>query len=151
MGVRHVLGGLVLQVSSAISNAMLGTVGLASFVILFKRRTLAIAAAILCFTPVAVSGMFNPGYPTLALALGAAMIAIFVFVIVRVGLLGGIAALAIHFILLRAPLTTHLSTWWGPIGLWYLATVAAIGFGACYIARASTVAQPARRYSLQGA
>ena len=30
MGVRHVLGGLVLQVSSAISNAMLGTVGLAS-------------------------------------------------------------------------------------------------------------------------
>ena len=112
MGVRHVLGGLVLQVSSAISNAMLGTVGLASFVILFKRRTLAIAAAILCFTPVAVSGMFNPGYPMLALALGAAMIVIFVFVIVRVGLLGAIAALATHFILLRAPLTTHLSTWW---------------------------------------
>ena len=39
MGSGYVLGGLVLQVSSAISNAMLGTVGLASFVlILFKRR-----------------------------------------------------------------------------------------------------------------
>ncbi len=70
-------------------SGMLGTVGLASFVMLFKRRTLAVAAAILCFTPVAVNGMFNPGYPTLALALGAAIIAIFVFVIVRVGLLGG--------------------------------------------------------------
>jgi hypothetical protein len=82
---------------------------------LLKRRTLAIGAAILCFTPVAVSGMFNPGYPMLALALGAAMIAIFVGVIVRVGVLGAMAALATHFILLRAPLTADVSLWWAPL------------------------------------
>jgi serine/threonine-protein kinase len=149
LGVRHVLGGLVSQMSSAIFNGMLGTVGLTTFVILFKRRFLAITAAILCFTPVAVSGMFNPGYPMLALAIGAAIIVIFVVVIVRVGLLGAIAALATHFILLRAPLTTDLSTWWGPIGVWSIAMVAAIGFGACYIARSSGAIPAGRRYSLQ--
>jgi hypothetical protein len=61
------------------------------------------------------------------------------------------AALATHFILLRGPLTTNLSQWWAPIGFWHLAVVAAMGFGACYIARSSRVTQPLRRYSLQGA
>jgi hypothetical protein len=151
LGVRQVLGGLVLQANNAISSAMLGTVGLASFVILLKRRALAVGAAILVFTPVAVSGMFNPGYPMLALAIGAALIVILVVVIVRVGLLGAIAALATHFILLRAPLTTSLALWWAPIGVWYIGAVAALGFGACYIARSSRVTQAARHYSLQGA
>jgi tRNA A-37 threonylcarbamoyl transferase component Bud32 len=151
MGARHLLATLFSQVSNAISSAMLGTVGLALFVMLLKRRTLAIGAAILCFTPVAVSGMFNPGYPMLALALGAAMIAIFVGVIVRVGVLGAMAALATHFILLRAPLTADVSVWWAPLGVWYIASIAALGFGACYVARSTRAPHPARHYSLQGA
>jgi tRNA A-37 threonylcarbamoyl transferase component Bud32 len=151
MGARHLLATLFSQVSNAISSAMLGTVGLALFVMLLKRRTLAIGAAILCFTPVAVSGMFNPGYPMLALALGAAMIAIFVGVIVRVGVLGAMAALATHFILLRAPLTADVSLWWAPLGVWYIASIAALGFGACYVARSTRAPHPARHYSLQGA
>ena len=85
------------------------------------------------------------------LAIGAALIVILVVVIVRVGLLGAIAALATNFILLRAPLTTGLALWWAPIGVWYIGAIAALGFGACYIARSSRVTQPARHYSLQGA
>jgi hypothetical protein len=34
---------------------------------------------------------------------------------VRVGVLGAMAALATHFILLRAPLTADVSLWWAPL------------------------------------
>ena len=63
------------------------------------------------FTPVAVNGMFIPGTPLLDLASAALIIAVFVAMIARVGLLATIAALATHFMLLRAPLTTDLSSW----------------------------------------
>jgi hypothetical protein len=151
MGARQMLGSISQQGAQAISSAMLGTVGVTGLVMLLRRRAIAFLAAVLCFTPVAVSGMFSPGYPMLALGLGAAIIVIFVTVVVRVGLLGAMAALATHFILLRGPLTTNSSQWWAPIGFWHLAVVAAMGFGACYIARSSRVTQPLRRYSLQGA
>jgi serine/threonine protein kinase len=151
LGVRHVLYGLVANVNDAISSGMLGTVGLAALVMLLKRRALAVGAAIICFTPVAVNGMFNPGYPLLALALGAGIIVIFVVVIVRGGLLAAIVALTTHFILLRAPLTTNLSAWWAPIGLWYLVAIAALGLAACYVARSARGPEAARYQSLQNA
>src|SRR4029453_6492417 len=119
MGARHMLGSMAQLGADAISSAMLGSVGEKGLVMLLKRRAIAFLAAILCFTPVAVSGMFSPGYPMLALALGAAIIIVFVTVVVRVGLLSAMAALATHFILLRAPLTTNLSQWWAPIGFWH--------------------------------
>jgi hypothetical protein len=53
-------------------------------------------------------------------------------------LLATVAALVTHFILLRAPLTTELSTWRGSLGLWYVGTIALIGLGACYIAKTSS-------------
>ena len=87
MGSRQVLADIATQVSNAISSGMLGTIGVTAAVLLLKRRSLALVAAIVAFTPVAVNGMFNPGYPLLALALGAAIIAIFVLVILRDGLL----------------------------------------------------------------
>jgi serine/threonine-protein kinase len=151
MGARHVLYGLLLQVSGAIFNGMLGTVGWTSLLLLLKRRGLAHAAAIVCFTPVAVSGMFNLGYPMLALAIGAAMVAILMQVIVRTGLLAVIVALGVHFVLMPAPLTTNLSTWWGPTSLWYVGTVAVLAVVACYVARSSPSLQPARQYALQNA
>ena len=151
MGVRHAVDGLVANVNDAISSGMLGTVGFAALLMLLKRRALAVAAAIVCFTPVAVNGMFNPGYPMLALALGGGIIAIFVFAIVRGGLLPAMAALATHFILLRAPLSTNLWVWWAPAGWWYLGAVVVLGFGACYVARSTQAPKPARQYSLQNA
>jgi hypothetical protein len=52
-------------------------------------------------------------------------------------LLATIAALATHFVLLRAPATLDVGSWRGPIGLWFLAVVAVAGFGAIYVARKS--------------
>jgi hypothetical protein len=91
--------------------------------------------------------MFSPGTPMLDLAIGFGIIAIFVSVIVRFGLLATIAALATHFILLRAPLTTELTSWRGPLALWYVGVVAVAGLGAAYIAR--TAAGTRRPASLQ--
>jgi len=130
---------------------MLGTVGVTSLLLLLKRRALAIAAAILIFTPVAVNGMFNPGYPLLALAIGAGIIGIFVWVIVRDGLLPAIVCLATHFMLLRAPLTMSVTAWWAPAGWCYLGTVALLGFGACYVARYDAAPSLVRRYEVQRA
>ena len=85
----------------------------------------------------------------LALALGTVIIVIFVFVIVRGGLLAAIVALATHFILLRAPMTTDVSAWWAPIGLWYLGR----GRGARLrrLLRRPFRARPASRASLRAA
>jgi len=94
-----------------------------------------VAWLVVIFTPVALSGMFRPGTPVLDLFIGAGIITIFVVTIVRFGLLATIAALATHFILLRAPLTLQLSSWRAPIALWFLATIAVAGFGAVYLAR----------------
>jgi len=151
MGPRYVIGGLLAEVPDALTSGMLGTVGVASLLMLLKRRSLAVAAAILIFTPVALNGMFNPGYPTLALAIGAGIIAIFVGVIVRGGLLPAIVALGTHFILLRAPLTVSLSEWWAPAGWWHLGAIALVGFGACYIARSDATPLAPRQYAAQTA
>ena len=59
-------------------------------------------------------------------------------------LVATMAALATHFIFLRAPLTTELNSWRGPIGYWFLGTVALLGLGACYIARSSVARTIAR-------
>jgi len=151
MGPRYVIGGLLAEVPDALTSGMLGTVGVASLLMLLKRRSLAVAAAILIFTPVALNGMFNPGYPTLALVIGAGIIAIFVWVIVRGGLLPAIVALGTHFILLRALLTVSLSEWWAPAGWWHLGAIALVGFGACYIARSDATPLAARQYAAQTA
>jgi hypothetical protein len=83
--------------------------------------------------------MFPAGTPRLDLAIGAGIISILIGVIIRFGLLASIAALATHFILLRAPLTTDLSTWRGSLALWYLGFFVLVGFGAAYIARSATL------------
>jgi tRNA A-37 threonylcarbamoyl transferase component Bud32 len=140
IGLRHVFASIATTVTSAIGSGMLGVMGVVGFVLLFRRvpyrlgLPLAVLAATICFTPVALSGMFNPGTPRLDLAIGAAIILIFVATIVRGGLLAAISALFTHFILLRAPVTTDLSSWRAPFGLWCVGTVLVLGFGACYIA-----------------
>jgi hypothetical protein len=135
MSTRQVLSPIVHQVTNAMSSAMLGVVGVVGFGLALRRTWLAALAAIVFFTPVALSGMFNPGTPRLDLAIGGGIIAIFVLVIIRAGLLSAAAALFTHFVLLRAPVTTDLSSWRAPYGFWYLGAVAVLGLGACYIAR----------------
>ena len=72
---------------------------------------IAAVLAMVCFTPVALNGMFPDGTPRLDLAIGFAIIVIFVLICQRAGLLAAIAALFTHFTLLREPVTFDLSSW----------------------------------------
>jgi hypothetical protein len=141
-GIRYLLSTVVSQIADAISSGMLGMGGIVGFLILFKRRWLAFLVAIIVYTPVVVNGMFNSGYPWLSLALGAGIISFFIAVSMQYGLLACIAALATHFVLLRAPLTTDFSTWRGAASLCYLGLIAAAGLGACLLARGAMPRQP---------
>jgi serine/threonine-protein kinase len=134
MGPRFALAGIVGRVASAVSNALLAVVGVVALLILLKRRWLAGAVAAVLYTPVVLSGMFPEGTPRLDLALGAGIITILIAVILRYGLLASVATLATHFVLLRAPLTIEVTSWRGPIGLWYVAAIAGAGAFACWIA-----------------
>ena len=145
LGPRFVLGGMVGAVSNALSQGMLAVVGIVALAMLLKKAWRAAIAGVIIYTPVVISGMFQPGTPRLDLVIGAAIISILIAVIIRFGLLASIAALSTHFILLRAPLTTDLSTWRGSLALWYVGVLAAIGLGACYLAhrQSSTASAPA--------
>jgi tRNA A-37 threonylcarbamoyl transferase component Bud32 len=135
LGTREVLGYVFARAATGIQGGMLCIVGIVVLRLLLKREWLTALAAILLFTPVAINGMFSEGTPVLDLVIGLAVISVFVLTAMRVGLLATTAALTIHFLLLRAPITTDLSAWHAPAGLWLVGIVAAIGLGACYIAR----------------
>jgi serine/threonine-protein kinase len=135
LGGRFVLGSIAGGIGSSITTAMLAVVGLVALLMLLKNRWLAAAVGAVIYTPVVIDGMFSPGTPLLDLAIGAGIISILIGVILRVGLLATVAAMATHFVLLRAPLTTELSSWRGPAALWYIAVVAGAGLAACYVAR----------------
>jgi hypothetical protein len=153
LGTRHVIGYLLSRIGDATQGAMLCAVGFLALRLLLKHRIPAAVAAVVCFTPVAINGMFPEGTPLLNVALGAALITVFVATIVRFGLLATVAALTTHFVLLRAPLTTDFASWRAPLGLWFSGTVAALGLAACYLAAARPAAstRPARAYPQQEA
>ena len=83
--------------------------------------------------------MFSPGWPLLDLICGLLITAGFVATIGWVGLLATIGALFTHFLLLRAPLTTELSSWRGGASLVYLIAIGGVGLYGAYLA-----SQPAR-------
>ena len=138
LGGRFVLSGIISQAAGGFSAALMVVVGMVALLMILNRAWLAAVVAMVLFTPVVVSGMFPVGTPLLDLVMGAGIISIVIVVILRFGLLATVAALVTHFILLRAPLTTELSTWRGSLGLWYVGTIALIGLGACYIANTSS-------------
>jgi hypothetical protein len=129
---------------------MLGMVGLVALRMLLRNWWLAALAGLIIYEPVVVSGMFSPGTPRLDLAIGAVITGMFILMIIRFGLLATVATLTTHFILLRAPLTTEFGSWRGPLVLWYLGVVIALGFGAAYIARTGGKSQLARFGSATG-
>ena len=139
MALRYSVVDVLNTARSAISNGMLGIAGFVAFRILLKRRVPAAFAAVLCFFWVVLSGMFNPGWPLLDLICGLVITTGFVAIIGWVGLLATIAALSTHFLLLRAPLTTELSSWWADTTLVLLGAVLALGLDGGYLA-----SQPAR-------
>ena len=127
MALRYSVATVLDRSRDALSSAMLGVVGYTALYIFLKRRILAMVAAIVIFLPVAVNGMFMPGTPLLDLAVGLCIITIFVWVIAYAGLLASVAMLVTHFVLLRAPLTTDLSSWRAAHGLVFVAAIGALG------------------------
>ena len=139
MALRYSVVDVLNTAQNAISNGMLGTAGFVVFRILLKRRVPAAFAAVLCFFWVVLSGMFNPGWPLLDLIRGLVITTGFAAIIGWGGLLATIAALFTHFLLLRAPLTTQLSSWRADTTLVLLGAVLAVGLYGAYLA-----SQPAR-------
>jgi Protein kinase domain len=135
-GLRHVLSGIADQLSNAVTSSMLAVAGVVGFTLLLRSSVAAAGAAIVCFTPAVISGMFPGSTPWLDLAIGLCIITVFILTVERAGLLSAIAALFTHGILLRAPITADFSSWHATLGLWYLGVLLALGLGACYIARA---------------
>jgi serine/threonine-protein kinase len=131
---RYALAVLFGDLQNAVTSGMLGVAGLVAFQVLLKRRSLAALAAIICFWPVVLNGMFEPGNPGLDIVLGVLITTAFVAVTAWAGLLATIATLATHFILLRAPLTIDLASWRAPATFVLLGAVLGTGLYGCWTA-----------------
>jgi hypothetical protein len=134
LSVRYALAKILLQLQDAMTSAMLGLGGFVALRIWLKNRWLAAGAAVVCYAGVVMNGMFSPGSPAVDLALGTMITAGFVAVLGWAGLLTAIATLATHFILLRAPMTTDISSWRAPTGFVFLGVILLLGLGGCYLA-----------------
>ena len=146
MKLRYAFAAILDRGQDGMSSAMLGMAGYTALLILFKRRLWAALTAIVIFTPVAVDGMFMPGTPMLDLMIGGLIIAIFVTVIARVGLLATVACLITHFVLLRAPFTTDLSSWRAAHAVIFLLTIGGLGVASCAIAAGRLQPRAAARF-----
>jgi serine/threonine-protein kinase len=134
LGSRFVVGRMLGQVGSAISSGMLAVVGVVTLLILTKRKPAAHLLSSAIFVPVVIQGMFPAGTPGLDLAIGLGIILIWTAVILWGGLLSTVAALSVHFVLLRAPITAEFSSWRGGPGVTYLLLVAGAGLAAAWLA-----------------
>jgi protein kinase-like protein len=135
LGLRHVLSSVLRTLASALQNGMLAVVGVVALLIVLKRRALTWVVACAIYVWAVISGMFPPGTPLLDTGIGLGIIAIFVGVILRSGLLAAIAALTTHFILLRAPLTTRFGIWYATAGITYTVVILGAAIAAVWLAR----------------
>ena len=138
MGTRYVLSNIFGLFNSAIINSMLAVAGIVAFLMLLKREWLAYIAGIVIFVWVAIQGEFPPGTPILDLIIGCGVMAIYIHVILRWGLLATIVSLFTHLTLLRAPLTTDIGSWRAPTGITYTITLAGLALVGAWLARHST-------------
>jgi serine/threonine-protein kinase len=134
ISIRYALSRISAQLQDAMTSAMLGLGGFVALRIWLKHKWLAAAAALVCYAGVVMNGMFSPGAPAVDLVFGLIITGAFVGVLGWAGLLTAIATLATHFILMRAPLTTDISSWRAPTGYVFLGAVLLLGLGGCYIA-----------------
>jgi tRNA A-37 threonylcarbamoyl transferase component Bud32 len=134
LGSRFVAGWMLQQVGSAISSGMLAVVGVVTLLIVAKRKWAAHLLSSAIFVWVVIQGMFPPGTPVLDVSIGLGIILIWTAVILWGGLLSTVAALAVHFVLLRAPITLAFSSWRGGPGITYLLLVGGVGLLAAYLA-----------------
>ncbi|HJR58967.1 MAG TPA: hypothetical protein VJ813_06215, partial [Vicinamibacterales bacterium] len=141
LGARFVIGTMLSQIGGAVGAGMLAVCGVIAILLLVKSKWIAQIVASLIFVWVVISGMFPVGTPLLDLVIGLGIIGIWTGVILHAGLLATVVALATHFVLLRAPMTTDFSSWRAMPGLTYLFVIAAAGLLAAYLARSAVPSQ----------
>ena len=145
LGTRFVLGQIFIAAGNALVAGMLAVAGVVAILLFVKRKWLAHLLSSVIFVWVVISGMFPAGTPLLDIAIGLGIIAIWTGVILYGGLLATVAALSTHFVLLRVPLTTELSSWRGGLSVTYLLVIGGIALAAVYLARFATAqASPER-------
>jgi hypothetical protein len=137
---RFAIARMLQQFQDGMTSAMLALGGYVALRIWLKNRWIAAAVAIVVYAGAVINGMFSPGSPAADLAIGVIITAMFVGVLGWAGLLTAIATLVTHFILLRAPLTTDISSWRAPAGFVSIGAVLLLGLAGCYFA-----ARPAHR------
>jgi hypothetical protein len=139
LGARFVIGKMLSQIGGAVSAGMLAVCGVIPILLLVKRKWIAQIVSSAIFVWVVIANMFPPGTPILDVAIGLGMIGIWTGVILHAGLLATVVALSTHFVLLRAPITTELSSWRGTPAVTYLLVVGGVGLLAAYLARSAAV------------
>jgi hypothetical protein len=134
MGARMAIGRILSQLGNAMSQGMLAVAGVVTVLILVKRKWVAQILSSLVFVWVVIQGMFPAGTPILDVLIGLGIIGLWTGVILYAGLLSTIAALATHFMLLRAPLTFDLGSWRGTPSLTYLLVLGGAALASAYLA-----------------
>ena len=147
--VRFVIARMLDKIATAMGSGMLAVAGVLTLLILLGRKWAAHIVSSLIFVWVVIAGMFSPGTPVLTVLIGLGIISVWTGVILYGGLLATVAALATHFILLRAPITTDFSSWRATPGLTYLLVIGGAGLLAAYLAR-TAVAQAFRPRAVNG-
>jgi hypothetical protein len=137
---------MCVQLAGALSNAMLGVLGLAllrSALLrvspLLNRTWIAVAVATLLFTPLAASGQFQSGLLGVDLAFGLMLVLLILGVIFRYGLFAGVAGFFAHFWTWNVAVTLDPQRPYFDTGLIALGLVAAIAVTGFVLARRSTV------------
>ena len=134
LGARFAAAQTLTNVARAMSSGMLAVVGVIALLLLVKRKWAAHIASSAIYVWVVISGMFPPGTPVLDVVIGLGIIAIWTGVILYAGLLSTVAALATHFILLRAPITIQFASWRGTPAMTYLLLVGGLALAAAFLA-----------------
>jgi hypothetical protein len=136
---RYVISTLLLNITAALQNALLGVLGLAMLRMVLKRQWLVFAVASLIFAPLAARGQFQSGVAWLDLLFGFALVAAILGVIIRFGLFAGIVAFTTHFWTFGMPLTLTSSHQYFQTSLFALALVVAMAVAGLTLARGRTM------------
>jgi len=110
-----------------------------------RRRNLAFVAAVLLFTFAAAQGQFESSLPAVDLIFGLLLVVIVLGVILRFGLVAGVAAFVAHFTTIAAPLTLKTTSTYFGVSLTTMLVLAGIAAFGYHLARAESPSDPLTR------
>ena len=134
---RFVISTMLLKLTEALQNALLGVLGLALLRMVLKKQWLVFVVATVIFAPLAARGQFQSGVVWLDVLFGIALVAAILGVIVRFGLVAGIAAFFTHFWTFGMPITFTTSRQYFQTSLFVLGIVVAMAAAGLVLSRGS--------------